>query len=548
LLSVLVVLFFTSCSKTNKEGRNIPLGAAFVIHLNGESLSSKLPWDEIKKSDLFKEAYGDSTTSAFVRSVLDNPENAGIDIKKDILFFAMKDSAGGYMAVEGTVKDESKFKQFSKEMSKNTAIESQKAGINYSSSPTVTTSWNKEKFVFVMDAPMFNKKPTSFGRFDTASDIKPVKRDMVPVAEQIFSLKEDMSLGKDEKFTDLMKTTGDIHFWVNIESFASGAGGMGTLAGPLSMINLEKLYKDSRATGTVNFENGKITAEYRSYSGKEMAELMKKYSGDKINSDMVKRIPSKNVAALLAFSFKPEGIREYLKLLSLEGFANMGTSALGVSLDDIIKATKGDIVIAVTDLAKDSLGRPDAAVLFSTSIGDKASFGKLVEAGKKMGGGKFMAGGPSIFSNMNDKYFAIGNNKTAVDTYIQTEGKNSFDFLDKISGSAGGAYINFQYLLKTLHEERNSDSLDHAIYDASVKMWDNFISYGEGFKSGGHTQHFEVNLVDKTTNSLKQLNNYLGVMGTIQKEKKARRDKLLMDMTPMQPDSIFTIPVPDTVH
>ena len=519
LFSILTILFFTSCSKTNKEGRYIPLDAAFVIHLNGESLNAKLPWEEIKKNDLFKEAYNDTAASAFVKSVLDNPENSGIDVKKDILFFLVKDSTGGYMSVEGTLKDEAAFKKFNKEVSKNSAVESDKDGIHFSDSKDMAAAWNKEKFVLVMDANM-NKAMNRMKQFDDSSvtATEEIKRDRVSLAASIFNLKEDKSLGKEEKFTDLMKETADIHFWVNMESLAGNADIPGMAA--LSMINMKKIYEGSRVTGTVNFENGKINADFKSYMGKEMTDLVKKYSGDKIDAGMIKRIPSKNLAGLFAFNFKPEGLREYLKLLGVEGFANMGTAMLGFTLDDFIKANKGDIMLAVTDLAKDSMGRPEFSAIFSASVGDKPSFNKLVEGGKKLVKGKFGNDEElSIFYNMNENYFAIGNKKGQVDSYITTAGNTNFDFLDKISGSAGGAYINFQYIIKAFGSTFPDDSLDFAMYDASLKMWDNMAAWGGGFQSGGSTQHIEINLVDKTTNSLKQLNNYLSALGKIKKQR-----------------------------
>ena len=515
LFSAVALLFFSSCSKSNKEGRYIPSTAAFVVHLNGQSLNTKLPWEEIKKSELFKEAYSDSNATSLAKSVLDNPENTGIDVKKDILIFMVKDSAGGYIAVEGSLKDEAVFKQFNKEASKNTSVESEKGGIRFSNTPDMTAAWNKEKFVLVMDADM-NKNSMRRYYDSSVADVPEIKRDRVPVAEELFNLKEGNSLGKDEKFTDLMKETADIHFWLNLESLsASEMPGMAAL----SMINLKKLYEGSRVTGTVNFENGKINADFRSYSGKEMTDLVKKYSGDKINADMIKRIPSKDIAALFALNFKPEGIREYLKLLGVEGFANMGTGMLGFNVDDFIKANKGDILLTISDIATDSIGKPEFSALFSASVGDKPSFNKLVEAGKKFIKGKFDGeNGPSVFYNMNDQYFAIGNKQQQVDTYITTAGNSKFDFFDKISGSAGGAYINFQYILKAFGNDAKKDSISFAMHDASLKMWDNMIAWGGGFKSGASTQHVEINLVDKSTNSLRQLNNYLSTLGMLKKK------------------------------
>src|SRR5437870_13190391 len=111
ILVVLTALIVSSCGKSNNTGRYIPKDASFVVHLNGESVSSKLPFEEIKKSDMFRELYADSNMAAYMKSALDNPENTGIDSKNDIIFFVQQDSEGMYMAIEGTVKDAAKFKQ-----------------------------------------------------------------------------------------------------------------------------------------------------------------------------------------------------------------------------------------------------------------------------------------------------------------------------------------------------------------------------------------------------------------------------------------------------
>jgi len=516
LFSVIAVLFFSSCShKTNKEGRYIPSGAGFVIHLNGQSLNSKLPWEEIKQSELFKQAYNDSSSSAIVRSVLDNPENTGIDVKNNIEFFMVKDGDLGYMAVEGTLKDPAKFKQFNKDVNKNLAVETEKGGLSFSEMPEVTAAWDKEKFLLLMDANMN-------GSYTKSS------KSRIGFAESIFNLSEDKSLGEDEQFSELVKTSGDIHIWMNMETL-SASNSMKDM-GPMNMLNLQKIYKDSKVLGTINFENGKINADFKSYANKEMTDLIKKYSGDKINADMVKRIPSKNLAALLALNFKPEGLKEYLKLLGMDGFANMGAAKLGFNLDDFIKANKGDILVAVTDIKMDSFGRPKVDAFFSASVGDKPSFTKLVEAGKNLTKGKFDGiNGPSIFYNMNDNYFAIGTTQQTIDTYLNTQSNTSFDFFDKISGSAGGAYINFQYIIHSMESELSKDSLATASYNASVKMWDNLVASGGGFKDGGSTQHIEINLVDKSTNSLKQLNNYLATLGMIKKQQEEKYKNLRID-------------------
>lgn len=519
LIAFTAVIIFSSCSKkSNTQGRYIPKTAAIVLQINTGSVTAKLPWAEVKQNELFKDMYADTAVAAYIKAALDNPENTGIDIKNDIIFFVQKDSTGGYAVIEGMVKDAAKFKQFNSDATK-TSAETEKDGIHFLTNQKMTASWNKDRFAIVMDAPQMNDVNKFRNTYDSASPPPVrVKRDLAEAAAQLFSLKEDNSLAKEEKFSELLSTKADIHFWLNGEAFNTASMGMAAL----SMVNMSKLYEGAIVAGTANFENGKIVADIKSYAGKEMTAIWKKYSGSKVNSDMVKRIPAKDIAVLLAMNFKPEGIREFIKLAGMEGFANMGATFVGFTLDDFIKANKGDIVFAVADIKKDSMGKPDANIIFSVSIGDKNSFGKLIDAGKKIGGEKMgAAAGSKVFYNSNDNYFAIGNNKAGIDKYISTAGNNSFPFLDKIYNSPLGAYVNFQYILAYMKNDATKDSLENAQYDATVKMWDNLIATGGEFSNGGVTQHVEINLVDKTTNSLKQLNNYSGIMGSIEKKKKA---------------------------
>ncbi|MCY7293469.1 MAG: hypothetical protein LH615_14925, partial [Ferruginibacter sp.] len=170
---------------------------------------------------------------------------------------------------------------------------------------------------------------------------------------------------------------------------------------------------------------------------------------------------------------------------------------------------------------------------------DKPSFNKIIDAGKKFGGP--MLGTDNKYAyNVNDKYFVFTNNKTVTDTYIAGTANTSFDFIDKISGGPFGGFVNFQYIFNNMKPKVAADSLDVETYNASVKMWDNLLISGGNFKDGGITQHWEVNMMDKNTNSLKQLNNYLGVMSIIQEKKKAKNNVARMSDDVMAPAAMDT--------
>ena len=257
---------------------------------------------------------------------------------------------------------------------------------------------------------------------------------------------------------------------------------------------------------------------------------------------MLKNIPSKNLAAFFAFNFKPEGVKEFLKILNMDGLINLGAAQVGFNLDDFVKANKGDILIAVTDIKQDTLIGQNADFIFAASINDKTSFNKIIDAGKKFGGE--MLGAQNKYAyNVNDKYFVFTNNKTVTDTYIAGTANTSFDFMEKISGGPFGGFVNFQYIFNNMKPKVTADSLDVEIYNASIKMWDNLLISGGNFKDGGITQHWEVNMMDKTTNSLKQLNGYLGNMSVIQEKKKAKNNIAWMNEDVMAPAMDSTIVV-----
>lgn len=547
-LFIAFAVFAASCSKTNKEGKFIPEDAAVAVHINGASLSAKLPWEEVKSNELFKEMSSDSNLTTFVKQALDNPDNSGIETKTDMLFFLKKDSLGGFAAFTGTIKDAEKFRLFNLDIAKK-GIESERDGVNYISKYPVCIGWNKEKFVYIANIPELKQDDYMRRYSDSAFTMKESSRDISKTCKEVFDLKEDKSLGKNEKFTELVKKTGDLHFWMNAEELNKGAL---TNAG-LKMLNidLEKIYKGSITTATVNFENGKILFDSKSYASKEVTELWKKYAG-KVDENMLKRLPAKDVAAVIAMNFKPEGIKELIKLMGVEGYVNMGLAFAGFTLDDFVKANKGDIVLAISDFKKTADTAPVGMVersgmfpakpdiLFAATVGDKDAFNKLMKAGEKFGKNMVMGDAPPVAYNNNGNYFAIGNSKENVDKFVNG-GNSNFDFISKITGQSVGGYVNIQYILKAFENEASRDSSAKAAYDASVAFWDNAYMKGGDFSDGGTTSSFEINLMDKTTNSLKQLNKYIATLGLIAKKEKEKRDAMRAEEMSME-DLKFTPP------
>jgi hypothetical protein len=532
-------VLFVSCKNSNTQGRYIPADASIAVHINGKSLSEKLPWTEIKNNPLFKDAYADSNVTAAVKKILDNPENSGIDTKGDLMFFVQKDSLGGYVALEGGIKDEAAFKTFCTEMTENgTATE--KDGVNYISRFPACVGWTKEKFIYVVNTPELAQMDDLSKRMTNDSiDVSNHKpRDISATCAAVFALEESKTLAKEERFSKVLKEQGDVHVWINSEALSKNSA-----AAAIPMLNFDKLIKGSATAISINFDNGKVTANAHSYAGEEMTKLYKKYSGGNVSEDMLKRMPGKDLVALVAMNFKPEGLREFLKILNLDGFINIGAATLGFTLDDFIKANKGDILFGVSDLklATDTasksnsedgdmappMPKPEFNFIFAASIGDKDAFNKLIATGKKATSTFVNSGAlPLAYSN-NGTYFALSNSQENADKYMAGANNNA-DIISKISGEPIAAYLNLQSIIKVVGTQAVKDSSAMVIYNASVKLWDNVLLKGGNFSDGASNQTIEINLMDKTTNSLKQLNQYAFTIGEVMKEKQRKQKEDMM--------------------
>jgi hypothetical protein len=542
LLATTITILFTACTKKNTQGKLVPNNAAMVLHVNGQSILSKLSWDEIKQNKIFEAIYSDSAVNTTFKKLLDDPAKAGIDINGDLLVYLVKDSTGGYVVMQGSVKDAAALASFNKELTGG-GTASQTDGISFISKAPVCAGWSSEKFVYLADVPQMKEMDDLTKRLMRDSiNIAPaaMPRDILAACKNIFQLKESNSLATDEKFSRLMEQKGDVHVWINSEYLNNSADALAAL----SMVRLDKLYKGNITTFTASFDEGKIVLNGHSYAGDELTKLFKKYSGGKVNEEMLKRMPGKNILALIGLNFKPEGLHEFLKLLNIDGFITLGLNSLGMNTDDFIKANKGDVVFGISDftlkpdtssnylyqqngLAEPNHLKPAANYVFAVSIKDKDAFNKLINAGKKLGGQYLGTDAPATAYNSNGNYFVLGNTKENTDQYLA--GTNSSnDIVSKISGAPFTGYVNLQMLLKTISAQPQKDSLDKAMMEVNSNFWDNLIWKGGDFEDGGITQKAEIQLLDKNTNSLKQLNQYINKMGEMVSLKRKKQREAMM--------------------
>lgn len=519
------LLVLASCNNGNKSGLAIPKDAAFVFHIDAASLSSKLTWEDIKKTtwynDLREQAKGDDSLA---QKILDNPEASGINVKSDFVFFIQKRGRGGYNVFEGGVKDAKAFEALVKKTSRQDKVEKDGEWNIITADNSTVVTWNDSKFAVINDMQMPDVNPMRTRRMN---DDNRFGADSLKVfVKQVMSLDSDESLYDDDRFASVMKESGDMHFWVNVGSMYSDMGGM------MSMMKISSIFEGNATAGTFSFDDGKISGKMKQYYGKEMQAAMDKWNFKKVDAAVLDRIPSENVIGVMAMNIDPMGIKEIFKTIGLDGMANMFLSEKGFTLDEVLGATKGEFVVAVSDLQmKDTtisfsygegqtysnkISKPDVNVLVATSVNKKASFQKLLNIFNEDSTEKL----PFTYQ-LNDEWFVAGNKPEAINAFVS--GKTTKHvFTDKISGSYGGVYIDIQRLLNSNLSEKPAAK---NMLAASAAVWKDLVAVTKEYKNGVATAEFTINMVDSKTNSLKQINQYIEKMNAINKEQRMAREK-----------------------
>jgi hypothetical protein len=545
ILSVLVVVIMTSCgNKGGKSGLLVPKDAVAVLHINSASLSSKLSWDEIRQTSWFHHVAEEAkSTDTMAMRLLENPANSGVDTKSDLVFYLKKLGRSGYFIFEGSLSDAGAFEKLCKEINKGKDVKKD-GDFSYMTSGDGSVVWNKSHFAYAANAPLpdmsnyLSNSDRSYHRNGFTGD------SLKLLGIEALSLKSDDNLDTDNRFASLVKDGSDVHVWMSMKQFYSGMGG-----GMMSMMKVGSLMKDNVYAISFNFDNGKIAIKSKNYYGEEMSKILAKYKPKPVSADVINRIPSQNIVGVMAFNYSPEGIKEFLKLSGMDAMADMFLAKTDFTLDDFIKAGGGEILLAFSDLnftthpgtietgkggmEMGTSPKKDMKVLFASSVNDKAAFEKLItmawDFSKKMGRSGDSSG---ITYKVENNWFAASNSAEYKDKFL-AGGNNKLPFVDKIAGHPMGVYIDLQKILQAAATMAAGDTSGGkaAVIDASLKMWQDVVATGGDFKDRSSEFEMNINLVDKNTNSLKQLNQYIDKVGSLHEEMKrsAMKKRVLRD-------------------
>ena len=551
-LSILFItgLAVSSCSSKNEEGAFIPSTALTVSIMDLKSMQKELTWEEIKNTGWYQTFSKSTQLPDWTKKVLGTPEQSGINFKKSLVIFSNKNIAGKYYwAAEGSLENQRDFDQFNKEFSNAGEIKITGKVSTLLLSKNQLIGWDDSHFVYIstnLSMPALSMQKTEM----EVDSIELTGQEMIDECLNIFQLKEDNSLAKNKPFSALLKEDAAIKIWVNGGKIMKSDPG----AGITNILNTDVFFNNNISTFAINFNKGVIDIKQHQYASKEFINFLKKNLGSNIKRDMAEKIPSQDIMAILALNLKPEGLQNLVKLSGAEGLANMFLQKAGFNLEDLSKANNGNFLIAISEVKNNQTENDTLKEgfsekikmpvsfkgIFAIGVNDKPSFQKIIDGAGQIIGSDLMNKMAHI--KLTDKTMVISNSEDFANEYLNNQQANSLPFIKEFTGHPVVAYLDLQKLISLGSESRKRSAAGNEFIQKNLQMWQSIMVNGGEIKEEALQINIKINLMDKNTSSLKQLNSYLYSISELQKKMEEEVG------SGRNVDSLLTPPLPDTVR
>ncbi|MCA6475550.1 MAG: hypothetical protein IM541_06855, partial [Chitinophagaceae bacterium] len=309
---------------------------------------------------------------------------------------------------------------------------------------------------------------------------------------------------------------------------------------PFNLPQLEELLKDNYTAATLHFEQGNMRIQSTNYFNPTLSSLLRQYAGPVVNWSLVNDYPEGEINMLALASFQPALIGGILQHLELKSFVDNFLSKSGLTLDEALKAIKGEIAVVASDLSvqepdpmkrKDELtlqtGLPGGKLLIRLPVGEKASYLKLMETGVKNGwlvkkgttyssAPEFSALGTFLIADEQNIY--ITSDSSVYNNYLAAAGKKN-KFLNSTQFQSYNAastlfYLNIASTIRGLTKADDSYTFHQATSIIASTVKEMTIT-SDNFDGKSVHNNLEVTMQDAKTNSLVSLTK---MMSALEKE------------------------------
>ncbi len=514
---LLLIVFISSCkSSTPKQTKYIPKDASVVLGINPKKLSDKLADSKVSLDSIMRSAVSGDTSMMITSKDI---QNSGIDLSKDIFLFvnqsgSMMSGSSVTTGIVAVLDKPSQFEDFLKKKMPSAQIKKEN-GYSYATLKNgFVAGWNDD-VVLVDNVTGYNaQNGAQTGTPDAAHQ----------QLTSLFSQKEDASLASVKQFKDANDGKADMFFW------SSSNGALSTIP-MLGMSKASDLFKDTYTSGAINFENGEVDMDLKSYPNQMFSDTLRKYAGPKVDMDLLSKYPGA-VNGYALFSFDPKLVVAILNFTGVLQTANQFLQNQGYTLDDIVKAFKGDFAIIFSNVGtqqKEVQGykysTPTAHLIVDAAIGDKKSYDKIIAQLAKQGlmvqkNGQYQ---PAMLQDDPHGYTMYSDNKNIVfasdsalmKQYIAGSGKISLpsDVTSKTKGTSVTFYVDIASILNALPKDSTTDEE----MDEAKQTFKNVIATTDNYSNGAIKGHAELHTMNDKENSLATLTRYFGSLSQTMK-------------------------------
>ena len=338
-------LLLVSCSKTNKkEATAIPKDAAFVMVVDGKSLSEKSGIEDITKTNAYKKLMEQMSSDELEHLkrfdyILKDVNESGVGINDTYFVFMKMDMGEPIVGINLPLIDRTKLDN----LMNKTVDDSQKelvieknADISVLNTPNenIIICWNDNQLLMIT------------GDSKTSDDLS-------RMGIELLQQDKSKSIYSNSHFNDFYSERKDLSFWMNYEQIMDNMAPAQQMMASQIPFDFKGMY----INGFVSFEKGKVNIKYHTEMSEKMKEYLEEYPVINPDFDLaaLEAIPQKSFLNLeVSLNFF-----EYYRLLlsmykekqiDVNTYSKQIEKELGVSLEELMKSISGEIAISIQDL------------------------------------------------------------------------------------------------------------------------------------------------------------------------------------------------------
>jgi hypothetical protein len=540
LLALLILV--ASCSKAPEHASYLPKDAQFVISVNTGAMQKKLTWSFITGSDLLKDLR-ESGAGEQLPAAMSDLQNSGLDFSSTLYFYTKADTRfEGSTRVNAVlpVSSAAKIGDYIRKHIPNARI-SERGGRQVAMMDKACASWN-DKVLILSNIAMHKETVETPASIDTLGGAEiPVEAytttqetpDSALTLAELDSafVKPADNLLADKRFKQLETENHDVSFWISYDQLMNGLRGrqeMSMMSGVLG----GSFWENSAMSAGLDFNNGEIVAKGKYFVSDSMRPVAKEFAKENVDAGMLQRVPANGLNMAMGYHLNTAALKMMLDKMGMSAMANMFLADKGMTLEDILGAFTGDMVLAINNFRVETkmqevdsvmreqygitpyeVKKPAMDLVFAMKVKDQAKMQRLMGFVSQMG--MLTSSAPNVWTLANSSdgsvlmqqndYLIAGSTQPVAAAFLSANGSMAPAVKQEISGHPYGIWADVNSLVNAAGPLASESASDSMAYNAVKGVFGTFTANGGEFQNDASTFSMKLEFTNKQENSLLQL-------------------------------------------